>query len=88
MVVLTLVAGMAVTLREKRIAEHRFNDVRKLANSLIFEVHDSIRDLPGSTEARKLLVSRGLQYLDTLNQQAKGDASPQEELATAYEKVG
>ncbi len=87
-VILTLVAGMALTLREKRIAERRFNDVRKLANSLIFEVHDSIRDLPGSTEARKLLVSRGLQYLDSLNQQAKGDASLQEELATAYEKVG
>ena len=88
MVVLTLVAGMALTLREKRIAERRFNDVRKLANSLIFEVHDSIRDLPGSTEARKLLVSRGLQYLDSLNQQAKGDVSLQEELAAAYEKVG
>jgi eukaryotic-like serine/threonine-protein kinase len=87
-VAITLLAGMAVTLREKRIAEHRFNDVRKLANSLIFEVHDSIRDLPGSTEARKLLVSRGLQYLDSLNQQAKGDASLQEELAAAYEKVG
>ncbi len=87
-VIITLLAGMAMTLREKRIAEHRFNDVRQLANSLIFEVHDSIRDLPGSTEARKLLVSRGLQYLDSLNQQAKGDASLQEELATAYEKVG
>jgi tetratricopeptide (TPR) repeat protein len=62
--------------------------VRKLANSLIFEVHDSIRDLPGSTSARKLLVSRGLEYLDSLNQQAKGDTSLEEELATAYEKVG
>ena len=88
MVILALVTGMALTLREKRIAESRFNDVRKLANSLIFEVHDSIRDLPGSTAARKLLVSRGLQYLDSLNQQAKGDTSLQEELASAYEKVG
>jgi len=87
-VALTLLGGMAMTLREKRIAEHRFNDVRKLANSLIFEVHDSIRDLPGSTEARKLLVSRGLQYLDSLNTEAKGDQSLQEELASAYEKVG
>ncbi len=87
-VILTLGGGMAMTLREKRIAERRFNDVRKLANSLIFEVHDSIRDLPGSTAARKLLVSRGLEYLDSLNQQAKGDTSLQEELAAAYEKVG
>ena len=87
-VIITLAIGMAVTLREKRIAERRFNDVRKLANSLIFEVHDSIRDLPGSTAARKLLVSRGLEYLDSLNQQAQGDASLQKELAAAYERVG
>src|SRR4029077_8739122 len=74
--------------REKRIAERRFNDVRKLANSLIFEVHDSIKDLPGSTPARKLLVSRALEYLDSLSQEAKGDRSLQGELAAAYEKIG
>jgi non-specific serine/threonine protein kinase/serine/threonine-protein kinase len=87
-VILTLAVGMAITLREKRIAERRFNDVRKLANSLIFEVHDSIRDLPGSTSARKLLVGRALEYLDSLSQEAKGDQSLQRELAAAYERVG
>ena len=91
----TLIAGVLVIVREARIAkangqraEKRFNDVRKLANSLIFELHDSIRDLPGSTPARKLLVSRALEYLDSLAQQAKGDASLQKELGTAYERVG
>ena len=28
-------------------AERRFKDVRELANSLIFDVHDSIQELPG-----------------------------------------
>ena len=53
----TLVAGIIVTGREARIAEAhrrradaRFNDVRKLANSLIFDVHDSIQYLPGATD--------------------------------------
>ncbi len=87
-VVLTLAIGMAVTLREKHIAERRFNDVRKLANSLIFEIDNSIADIPGSTAARKLLVGRALEYLDSLSQQAKGDVSLQTELATAYERVG
>jgi serine/threonine protein kinase/tetratricopeptide (TPR) repeat protein len=87
-VIFTLAVGMAITLREKHIAERRFNDVRKLANSLIFEVHDSIRDLPGSTSARKLLVGRALEYLDSLSQEAKGDQSLQRELAAAYERVG
>jgi len=66
----------------------RFNDVRTLANSLIFEIDDSIRDLPGATSARKLLVSRALQYLDRLSGEASGDPSLQRELATAYERVG
>ena len=37
-------------------AERRFEDVRKLANSYLFEFHDAIRDLPGSTPARALVV--------------------------------
>jgi eukaryotic-like serine/threonine-protein kinase len=95
MVVIALLTGMTIAMHESRIAraeraraESRFNDVRKLANSLLFEVHDSIKDLPGATPARKLLVSRALQYLDSLAREAGGDASLQEELATAYERVG
>ncbi len=87
-VILTLAVGMAMTLHEKRIAERRFNDVRKLANSLIFEIDNSIADIPGSTAARRLLVGRALEYLDNLSREAKGDKSLQTELATAYEKVG
>jgi eukaryotic-like serine/threonine-protein kinase len=90
-----LLTAMGVILREYGVAqaeraraEHRFNDVRKLANSLMFEIHDSIKDLPGSTPSRKLLVSRALEYLDSLSQEAKGDASLLRELAAAYEKIG
>ena len=66
----------------------RFNDVRKLANSLLFEIHDSIQDLPGSIPARKLLVERALQYLHSLSQESSGDASLQRELASAYTRIG
>ncbi len=95
LVAVSLIVGLAVALREAHLArvqqtraERRFNDVRKLANSLIFDIHDSIRDLPGSTAARKLLVQRALEYLDSLSQEARNDASLQRELATAYERVG
>ncbi len=101
-IVILLVVGLAATLYEARVArqqasiareqraraERRFNDVRKLANSLMFEVHDSIRDLPGATPARKLLVNRALEYLDGLSQEANGDLSLQRELASAYDRVG
>lgn len=69
-------------------AEQRFNDVRALANSLLFEIHDAIRDLPGSTAARKLLVERALKYLDSLARESAGDPGLQRELAAAYERVG
>jgi eukaryotic-like serine/threonine-protein kinase len=93
--VLALVGGIGATMRQAAIAraeraraEQRFYDVRQLANSLLFEVHDAIENLPGSTPARKILVDRALHYLDKLAQEAKGDLSLQGELAAAYEKVG
>jgi non-specific serine/threonine protein kinase/serine/threonine-protein kinase len=95
LIFMTLLAGLIVTVRETYIAraerakaEQRFKDVRKLANSLLFEVHDAIQTLPGATPARKLIVDRALQYLDALAKEAKGDQSLQLELAAAYEKVG
>ena len=62
--------------------------MRKLANSLIFEVHDSIQNLPGATPVRKLIVDRALQYLDSLRADAPGDVDLQRELAWAYQRVG
>jgi eukaryotic-like serine/threonine-protein kinase len=92
---LVVLAGAAATLYEAHRArqnelraERRFNDVRKLANSLLFDIHDSVKDLPGSTPARKLIIQNALQYLDSLSSEAGGDPSLQRELATAYERVG
>jgi non-specific serine/threonine protein kinase/serine/threonine-protein kinase len=95
LILLAVAGGIAATIRESRVAaanekraEQRFNDVRKLANSLIFEIHDSIRDLAGSTAARRLIATRALEYLDSLSTQSKDDISLQKELAAAYERVG
>jgi non-specific serine/threonine protein kinase/serine/threonine-protein kinase len=92
---LALVAGMVTILHEAEVArresaraEMRFNDVRKLANSLLFEIHDSMRDLSGATPARKLLVARAQEYLDSLSKESSGDLSLQRELAAAYDRVG
>lgn len=95
LILAAVLTGVAATIREARIAaanqrraEQRFNDVRKLANSLMFEVHDSIQDLPGATAARKLIVERALEYLDSLAQESRGDPSLQRELADAYKRIG
>jgi non-specific serine/threonine protein kinase/serine/threonine-protein kinase len=89
-----LFGGGAIAFREARQAsaareraERRFNDVRHLATSFLFEFHDAIRDLPGSTEARALVVRKALAYLDSLSREVSGDASLERELAEAYERV-
>lgn len=89
-----IVVGLALIVRAERrarveqaIAEQRFNDVRKLANSLIFEVHDSIRNLPGATGARKLIAQRAQEYLDDLASQRSSDPALLSELAGAYRRL-
>ena len=72
---------------EKAKAEQRFNDVRHLANTLIFDMDDAIANLPGSTPARKILVDNAAQYLDSLAKESSGDLSLQRELASAYAKL-
>jgi non-specific serine/threonine protein kinase/serine/threonine-protein kinase len=95
LVTASLVAGIVATSRQARIAEanrlraeRRFEDVRQLANSFLFEFHDAIQDLPGATNARKLVVTKALEYLDGLAEEAEGDGKLQAELAAAYQKVG
>lgn len=88
LVLLALAGGIVATVREAQIANRRFNDVRKLANSYLFEFHDAIKDLPGSTPARRLVVKRALEYLDSLARERGHDPALARELASAYEKVG
>lgn len=95
LIVITLLVGIIATAWQARVAraerarsERRFNEVRQLANSFVFEVHDAVVNLPGSTAARSLIVQRGLNYLDSLSQDAAGDLGLQRELAGAYEKLG
>ena len=95
LILLTILAGTGATIWEahranveRARAERRFNDVRKLANSFMFEVHDAIKDLPGSTSARELVVKRALEYLDSLARESTDDASLKNELGIAYRKVG
>ena len=92
---LSLVGGVIATSWQARVAraeraraERRFADVRRLASSFLFEFHDAIATLPGSTPARLLVVNKALEYLDSLAAEAAGDRDLQKELAAAYDRVG
>ena len=75
-------------LAAEQHAEHRFKQVHELAKSFIFDFHDSIAHLTGSTPARELIVKKALEYLDSLAAEAQDDANLQLDLALAYLKVG
>jgi hypothetical protein len=86
-VIVAIVAFLAV-LQQKRIAERRFEQVRSLAHAVVFDLHDAIAKLPGSTSARALLVRHALGYLDALASESARNTPLQMELAAAYERVG
>ena len=85
---LSLLAGVIATTRQATRADRRFNDVRQLANAILFEVDPLLAKLPGSIPARTALVRHALDYLDSLSQEAGSDRDLSRDLATAYEKVG
>jgi eukaryotic-like serine/threonine-protein kinase len=92
---LVLLAAAVAIVREARIArlqqasaERRFESLRKLTNSMLFEFHDSIETLPGSTKARELVVRRALEYLDQIAVEAPNDPATLSDLAAGYERIG
>jgi len=88
LLVASLVAGAAASTLEARRAQRRFDEVRGMAHAVLYDIHDAIRDLPGSLKARAVVVKTALQYLDRLAGEAAGDADLQIELAEAYQRVG
>jgi tetratricopeptide (TPR) repeat protein len=73
---------------QTRAADRRFQQVRQLAGKFLLDFHDSISSLPGSTAARKMVVSTGLQYYDTLVKEAHGNRDLLEEIARGYDRLG
>ena len=88
LVLSTLVAGLVTTTLEARRADRRFEDVRRLAHSILFEVEPRIANVPGTMPTRRILVQRALEYLDSLAREAGSRRDLRRELAAAYEKVG
>jgi serine/threonine protein kinase len=76
-----------VARRERESAERRFDLARRVAGSLLYDVHDRIQDLAGSTAARELLLRKSLDYLDALSKESSSNPLLQRDLASAYRRV-
>jgi serine/threonine protein kinase len=93
MLILSLLSGFVITFWQYRKAqaaqaraERRFNDVRGLTNSLVFELNDDIEK--GPTRARQKLVAKALEYLDSLSQEAQTDDQLKREIGETYLRIG
>ena len=76
-VVCALFGALLFSLREGRIAEHErhvaqqhFDSVRKLANTMLLQLHDEMAKDAGSLKSREMLVKTSLEYLDALYKKA------------------
>jgi len=92
---LALVSALGVSLWQVRVATAernrataRFNDVRQLANALIFKIHDGVRALEGSTPVRQQIVAEALTYLERLSRDPTSDEGLRLELARGYHRIG
>ena len=91
LLVMSLVGGLTATIlkgnearRERELADKRFQNLRKLSDSFVTELHGAIQNLPGSLPARQLLLKRATEQLDALALESSDDRSLQSEVAVAY----
>ena len=85
--VLALCIGAGVATYQAYIAKQRFNQVQKLATSFLFDFHDQIVNVAGTTKARALVVKTAMEYLGDLSRTAGSDPELQGQLAQAYSRV-
>src|SRR5262245_5750636 len=85
---ISLVSGTAVAIVQARRLQRQVEQVRKLANTMMFEVSDQVVRLPGSLKARETLVKTGLEYLDGAARDAGNDPDLLWELALGYRHLG
>ncbi|WP_143536861.1 serine/threonine-protein kinase [Rubricoccus marinus] len=74
--------------RARDRAEERFAIAQEAAQAMLYDVHDAIAGLPGSTPARETIVERSLDYLDRLASGAGDDPRLRLDLAAAYFRIG
>jgi tetratricopeptide (TPR) repeat protein len=85
-VLCSLIGGLVEVALARARAERRFNELRQLAHSVMFNYADALDSLPGSTPVRAQMVKDALNYLDNLSKEAD-NPQLQREIVDAYARV-
>jgi serine/threonine protein kinase len=73
---------------EKTREQMRYREVRSLASSLLFDLYDGVRDLAGSSTAKRLIVAKVQHQLELLSAEAGDAIGLERDLAACYERMG
>lgn len=82
-----IIAGVVGTVVQKNRAEHRYEQVRQIANTFIFKYYDEIESLPGATKLAKEMAGDGIKFLDDLYADAATNPSLAVELGAGYGRL-
>lgn len=74
-------------MEERARAEARYQSVRSLATAVLFDVNNSLRQVPGTEGARQSAALAALKQLEALAQKSTADAALMADIASAYEQV-
>jgi non-specific serine/threonine protein kinase/serine/threonine-protein kinase len=96
LLVAVVVAGVwsnRVVERERQLraeSEQAFGELNDLVEGLVFDIHGSLKTLPGATRAKKLLLDKAVRYMAILErrQDDKLDANFAVSLMATYIKLG
>jgi hypothetical protein len=94
-VLLALASGLslAIVQRSRALAaqaqaEATVRDLHRLSQSMLFEIYQQVKVLPGSLEASSTIVRRATEVLDRLSATAGDDPQMLRDLAAGYEQLG
>jgi non-specific serine/threonine protein kinase/serine/threonine-protein kinase len=82
-----VLAGGVTATYEARRAQKRFAQVRKLAGRFLFDFEESIRLVPGTLEARRMVAGTAREYLESLEADARSDLGLKRELADSHYRL-
>ena len=94
MAALGLLGGIVATTHQANVAlaaqakaERHFTDIRKISNTMLFELFDEIREVPGTLKAQQSLLKKATEYLDRLAGDAMDDPDVLAEAGVGYGKL-
>lgn len=68
-------------------AERHFTDIRQISNTMLFELFDEIREVPGTLKAQQSLLKKASEYLDHLAGDAVDDPDLLAEAGVGFGKL-